>query len=288
MIPISIRATGHATYPPGSRLAERTIPDFELVWIESGTAVFHHPEGDITLEPGSILWVFPNERHAFTWDPNRDTMHGFIHFDIPDANTQKPAPTQWPRYIPSSQHHKLIELCRHAMHCHSRQDLFHQHGVDLFSHIVTLLAHQAWPDAAHGHELPEPVEQCLLRLFQFWHRFGTMRDCDVEQLATWADCSKGHLIRLFRHSVGISPKQFITQLRLHRALSLLERSDLSVQAIAEQCGFNCPFHFSRLCKKQLKQSPRSLRQDMKLGAIVILPHADLINHVHLLVKRMST
>jgi AraC family transcriptional regulator len=57
--------------------------------------------------------------------------------------------------------------------------------------------------------------------------------------------SSGYLSRLFRHHYGIGPVAAFELLRLARAATLLLRSNLSVAAVAHDCGFANPYHFSR-------------------------------------------
>ncbi|WP_368671259.1 AraC family transcriptional regulator [Marinobacterium sedimentorum] len=46
---------------------------------------------------------------------------------------------------------------------------------------------------------------------------------------------------------------------MDRAEALLRHTDIPIAAIAEQCGFASPFHFSRLFKSSRDLSPRAFR-----------------------------
>ena len=52
---------------------------------------------------------------------------------------------------------------------------------------------------------------------------------------------------------------------MFRDVREVARSNLKVQAIAEQCGFACPFHFSRVFKRAYGASPRELRKRLQAG-----------------------
>lgn len=65
------------------------------------------------------------------------------------------------------------------------------------------------------------------------------------ELARVSGFSEVYLRRLFREYRGTTPKQYILDLRLKKARELLADSGLSVNEVAEQCGFSSVYHFSR-------------------------------------------
>lgn len=69
---------------------------------------------------------------------------------------------------------------------------------------------------------------------------------NLDELAATACLSKYHFLRLFKLAYGISPYQYVQQLRLDKARRLLKRSSLPVQDIAWMLGFENSQSFSRL------------------------------------------
>ena len=55
-----------------------------------------------------------------------------------------------------------------------------------------------------------------------------------------------YLNQLFRRHTGKTLHQYLTDVRLRHSQELLCRTDLSIAAISEACGFQNPDHFSRL------------------------------------------
>jgi hypothetical protein len=66
------------------RIVSRVIFDHEIVLITQGRGVCHHPNGDIPLTPGSLLFLEPFTPHAFDCLPHRSSCveHTAIHFDL--------------------------------------------------------------------------------------------------------------------------------------------------------------------------------------------------------------
>jgi AraC family transcriptional regulator len=71
------------------------------------------------------------------------------------------------------------------------------------------------------------------------------QDMDLDQLAATACLSKYHFLRLFRQAYGLSPHQYIQQLRLEKAKLLLIQTSFAVQDIADMLGFENSQSFSR-------------------------------------------
>ena len=54
-------------------------------------------------------------------------------------------------------------------------------------------------------------------------------------------------------------------MRLQLSLALLARTNLSIKQIADRCGYDNQFYFSRCFTKAFSRSPRQVRQDMSRG-----------------------
>jgi AraC family transcriptional regulator len=78
----------------------------------------------------------------------------------------------------------------------------------------------------------------------------------LRQLAAVANFSEFHFHRLFRALINESLNEFVTRLRLEKALRLLRRQPPpSLTEIAVECGFNSLSNFSRTFKKHCGASP---------------------------------
>jgi len=71
------------------------------------------------------------------------------------------------------------------------------------------------------------------------------------------------LCRLFQHYSKTTPHQFILQLRVNLAVDLLLATNLLVKQVAEQAGFEDPYHFSRVFKNVQGISPAAFQRLMR-------------------------
>ena len=69
-----------------------------------------------------------------------------------------------------------------------------------------------------------------------------------------------YLTRIFHEKFHLSPKQYIMQLKLKKARSLLITTELSISIIASSLGFDDQLAFSRTFKKEFSISPSMYRK----------------------------
>lgn len=85
----------------------------------------------------------------------------------------------------------------------------------------------------------------------------------ISALAAHFGIHPNHLSRLFRETFGMPPKQYLMELKLEKAASMLTETDIPVSLIAETLGFDDPHAFSRQFKRHRGVSPMDCRKQAK-------------------------
>lgn len=80
------------------------------------------------------------------------------------------------------------------------------------------------------------------------------RGITLEELAEIVEFSPYHLLRTFRSTVGLTPHDFLTQIRVERAKRLLRRGN-TISDIAVDTGFVDQAHFTRRFKAIVGVTP---------------------------------
>lgn len=86
-------------------------------------------------------------------------------------------------------------------------------------------------------------------------------------LAEKCGISEVYFRQLFKTQFGISPRQYILELRIRKAKQLLSSGTLSVNQIAEHCGFTNPYHFSRAFRQATQRSPSEYRTENQIFSL---------------------
>ncbi|WP_025024303.1 bifunctional transcriptional activator/DNA repair enzyme AdaA [Companilactobacillus nodensis] len=76
-----------------------------------------------------------------------------------------------------------------------------------------------------------------------------------------AEChgSPFNLQRTFKAESGLTPRQYLTDLRLNKSKKLLRTTDLSIKSIALRVGFSSDTYFITVFRRQFMQTPDSFR-----------------------------
>lgn len=70
-----------------------------------------------------------------------------------------------------------------------------------------------------------------------------------------------YLGRLFKKEIGMSFNDYLRVTRISEACDLMETTDLSVNEIAEKCGYNDPYYFSKQFRETAQLSPSEYRAE---------------------------
>lgn len=90
-----------------------------------------------------------------------------------------------------------------------------------------------------------------------------IEDITVEQLAKKFHFHRSYLTKVFKKNIGESPINYLTQVRLEKAIELMkEREDLDIQSISDMVGYKDSHYFSRVFKNKLGKSPREYRKEV--------------------------
>ena len=79
------------------------------------------------------------------------------------------------------------------------------------------------------------------------------------QVAENVNLSEKYLCKLFKKALFVSPQQYLIETRMKMARKLLENTDISIKAVAENVGFPSQFAFSTAFKKYYKIPPSVYR-----------------------------
>jgi AraC-like DNA-binding protein len=85
------------------------------------------------------------------------------------------------------------------------------------------------------------------------------RTIGVAEMAEAAGYSRYHFSRMFAASEGIGPAEFLTRVRLERAVNLLKHSGESIKTVADRCGFAGAGYFCKVFRKAYGVSPMEFR-----------------------------
>jgi transcriptional regulator GlxA family with amidase domain len=99
------------------------------------------------------------------------------------------------------------------------------------------------------------------RLWKLWEEVAAHvgAEWSLERMAKAVHVSPEHLRRLCRVALGRSPMQHVIWLRMQRAARLLATTDMKIEAVSHDVGYQNPFVFSNTFKKWIGWRPSEHR-----------------------------
>lgn len=113
-----------------------------------------------------------------------------------------------------------------------------------------------------GRLSPEQLKQVI----DYAHE-GLHQDVGLEQMAGLVHLSPYHFGRLFKQTLGVSPYQYVLQMKIQYAKKLIRQKSGPIGEIAYQLNFSDQAHFSNAFRKATGISPRQYQVGLKTQAI---------------------
>lgn len=86
------------------------------------------------------------------------------------------------------------------------------------------------------------------------------KDIIIEDVARYISLERSYFSKMFKAATGVSPYQYILDLRISKGEELLLNTDLPISHIGLLLGFKDTFHFSNFFKRKLGLSPLNYRK----------------------------
>ncbi|MFP5071131.1 GlxA family transcriptional regulator [Pseudonocardia nantongensis] len=147
-----------------------------------------------------------------------------------------------------------IDLCLHLI----RAD----HGAGVANEVAARAVVPAYREGGQAQfvrrPIPEPTGSSTARA-RSWALAQLHRPVSLAAMAAQESMSVRTFTRRFRDEVGLSPGQWITLQRVERARHLLERTELTVDRVADESGFGSAAALRQHLRTRLATSPTRYR-----------------------------
>lgn len=261
------RIAPHTTrYPPSghpkshdfSWQSGRVLDEFALVYISSGRGKFESKPGfTAPIEPGHAFLLFPGVWHRYVPEPEIGWQEHWIGFDGEIAR-------RWLRHKFISQKNPILKInaedtvlatfSRMMQSIRANRPALQQILAGAATYLLGLFYSAQQAQSAVETQNPNAIELAISRI---QNEFA--RELDMELLARELGVSYSWFRSTFAAHTGLSPHQYLLELRILRARNLLAETELSIKEIALQTGFEDEHYFSRLFRKKLNLPPSQWR-----------------------------
>ncbi|MCC5808363.1 MAG: helix-turn-helix domain-containing protein [Opitutales bacterium] len=257
---------GIITYKAHSRFGPRRQRNYQLVFVHSGEARVFAGGLEAVVGPGEWALLYPGRREVFRFSRKEPTRHSWIHAEPAHASGDSMNPGD--TWLASSADTIPVGRMTERMHFiindllqsgapadgPARERCGSLAAAAFFDAFEQTGTH---PRSKGGGPSIHPCVERALSLIR--SRFAG--PLDLRTIARHAGGSPQHLARLFKEQIGRTPVRHLWRTREDEAARLLRESGLTVAEIAEACGFQNAFHFSRRMRERFGAPPKTLRAD---------------------------
>lgn len=241
---------GDVHYRPGGTCGPRRQQGYQLVVILKGRSRLRWNGVWYPLPERHAILLVPGHEEFFEFSRTSKTHHTWINWNaerLPSALIRRipVVPSAFP--LPDSVEALMEPALRRPPPTPAALDHL---GQAILEECLAVLG-----PATTVHPPPPPLEKALACMEQRAEEALTLTD-----IARACGITPPHLVKLFRNHLKTTPMKHLWQLRTSRGRDSLLATGLSVSEIAHRCGFQNPFHFSRLVRARYGKSPRELRK----------------------------
>ena len=90
----------------------------------------------------------------------------------------------------------------------------------------------------------------------------------LKDIAHHVNYSTSHFSAFFAQKTSYAPMEYYNKMKIQRACSYLQFSDMQVQEIAFLLGFYDPFHFSNAFKQEMEVTPKEYRNNVRKNVMI--------------------
>jgi AraC-like DNA-binding protein len=229
----------------GAHLPPHQHPIWELVYYRTGFPTC--PLGDqvFACEPGMLLITPPRTTHSeFAWTAYSTY---WITIDAPES-------TPWPTLALDDAERTIGHVCTAMVREARGRAPGSEQMLALLVEQLDLLLQRAQEQRSlsSSERLVRNAEQIIEE------RYAT--PLLIKDVAREVGVSRSYLRSQFVHLRGYTPMAYLQMVRVRRTLALLHHSTLTLETIANMCGYDSASHLSRMVRRATGKSPGTLRR----------------------------
>ncbi len=236
--------------------------DYQILYIASGKAHFYFNGIEEIVAAGNMVIYRPKEEQRYYYYGADHTEVYWVHF------TGSNVKNILRKYgIPDKAHvihtgtsleykHIFLQMIRELKLC--KED-YEELLVNYLKQLLIML-HRLMGRKPKGRNrlLMEEMDSAV----SYFHE-NYNKPISIEEYAAGRHMSISWFIRNFKEYTEATPAQYIQSLRISNAQTLLETTNYNVSEIAQILGYDDPFYFSRVFKKQSGLSPTEFRRQLQ-------------------------
>lgn len=232
------------TRTSGTKIPMHTHKCCEFVYFLSGSGTLEYDDTVFEFSAGSYYYMEPNKLHSEIYHQTGKSL--VVWYPFPFELGLKSI----------AQNDSILNLYKISEYIRAE----HKTQLDnsdtminaLITEIMILLDRQ---QSLKKHNTEYLIHNAIAYINEYY-----MTSLKIDDLAAECNYSPGHFRVLFRNITGQNPKDYILNKRIALAKKQLKQTQLSIEKICENCGFNFYSQFMSQFKTKTGYSPSDYRK----------------------------
>lgn len=256
--PYFINSCGYIRFQSKDVSIHRARVDYYLIYLVNGTGYYRINGKLYTAGSGSVVIYQPNEEQDYYYLGEDKTELYWIHFTGNSvAQLLESLELDKGNIFHIGIKTEIIQLFENIIsEIHIKNPRFHTACIGCFLKLLSIISRELY-DRDEGNKplKKSDIGQCILRM-----QMEYQNDHPVSYYAKTANLSVSRFIRKFKSTMNISPLKYVEKIRMDKSKELLTDTDLTIYEISEVVGYNDPFYFSKVFKRNTGLSPSAYRK----------------------------
>lgn len=234
----------------GWRIPERTIHNYELVFIVNGQCSVTIENVEHIVKANDIIYFYPGKKHSLTALNSPYVRFFGVHFSFSNEKEK----LNLPDVFAIQNTTKLFTLLGELEKTWTGKDYLFEWKQDL---LLGQIIHTVY-ERLHQ-ELSPAISQKINAAIDYIHK-NPYKIHSIESLCTLTGMKKSYFISNFKNLTGLTPIKYCINLKLEHSKNLLVNTNSSINEIATHCGFADEFYYSRMFKQLTGVPPSEFRR----------------------------
>ena len=225
--------------------------DYYLIYVTVGHMIIDFDDSSAALTAGDMMVISPGKHYHNYLDGDNRVNYLWMHFTGRGASkivNEFDIPVN--KVCHAGVHHSFNEMWQRMFAEFVRNDKYFAPVTEGI--LKTILA--AFSRYIHSSSNRRSFVRSVTYIHSHYSEVIT-----VAQLADMEHMSEPHYRVCFRKTMGMSPVEYMTEVRIRSAVQLLEDTDKKLEEISRLCGYNDMYYFIRVFKKKTGVTPGRYR-----------------------------
>lgn len=252
--------------------------NYEILYITEGEVSFHWRGHTCIAEAPAVFILTPSTPHEIEslsaeskyrfWELRLDEESPFQDEHMDSWNKLQHRNDFYSRTLFADLILKALDTTYHLLTAEAAQTKVHLEQVCLLEiqkslQLIVHLLNDMMKPSFNAAERRKWNEQEAIDMVIEYMDWRYKEDITLDTLAQLVHLNPSYLIRMFKRQRGITPFEYLRDLRLKAAVSYLSGSDMPIKKIVEQTKFHSVHYFGRIFKKTYGLSPAEWRKQLK-------------------------